>query len=321
MQSCSRLTALMTLLLLPCAIEAQTPPAWTAVTTDDGVWVQERDTKVLFYQRRPKSKDGKFTRANYVHPLLDLDGEPLTEDFPADHPHHRGIFWAWHQVTIGGKAVGDPWALKDCGWDIRAVKAEPSGNAMSLHTDVYWLSSLWQDVKGNQKPFVREQVVMKVHRAEKDRRVVDFEISLTALQPETRIGGAAPTPGYGGFSPRLRLPKDVRFLGPKGEVQPLAGPVDAAAWIDVAGTFANDRISGIAMLTHPATPGFPQSWILRRRSSMQNAVYPGATPVALPTEKPLVLRYRLVIHRAAVPAEQIERWHREYAQAAKRSTP
>ena len=51
----------------------------------------------------PKAKDGKLARANYVHPLLDLDGEPLTEDFPADHPHHRGVFWAWHQVRIGGR--------------------------------------------------------------------------------------------------------------------------------------------------------------------------------------------------------------------------
>ena len=46
-------------------------------------------------------------------------------------------------------------------------------------------------------------------------------------------------------------------------------------------------------------------WILRRRGSMQNAVYPGATPVPLPMEKPLVLRYRLVIHRGAVQLEQI----------------
>jgi hypothetical protein len=310
----SRTMALLTLTMLPLAAWAQPLPGWQAVTTDNGVWLQEGDTKVLFYQRQPKSKEGKYTRANYVHPLLDLDGEPLTEDFPADHPHHRGIFWAWHQVTIGGKAVGDPWALKDCGWDIREVKTESSDTAMSLRTTVHWLSPLWQDATGARKPFVREKAVIRVHRAEKERRVVDFEIGLTALEPDTRIGGAAPTPGYGGFSPRLRLPKDVYFLGPKGEVEPMAGSVDAAAWIDVAGTFGNNRISGVAMLTHPTTAGFPQPWILRRRGSMQNAVFPGATPVPLPLEKALVLRYRLVIHRGIVKIEQINRWQREYAQ-------
>ena len=280
MSACSRSLNLLALTMLPFAAQAQTPPALRAVTSDDGVWVQEGDTKVLFYQRKPKSKDGKYTRANYVHPLYDLDGEPITEDFPADHLHHRGIFWAWHQVTIGGKAVGDPWALKDCGWDIRDVKAESSDGTMSLRTTVHWVSPLWLDATRTQKPFVREQAIIRVHRAEKDRRVVDFDIGLTALEPDTRIGGATPTPGYGGFSPRVRLPKDVRFLGPKGEVKPLPGPVDAAPWIDVAGTLANDRITGLAMLIHPTTPGFPQPWILRNRGSMQNPVYPGATPVA-----------------------------------------
>jgi len=304
--------SLLLITLLPVVAPAQTPPAWQAVRTAEGVWVQEGDTKVLFYQRRPRSEDGKYTRANYVHPLLDLDGEPLTEDFPADHRHHRGVFWAWHQVTIGGKAVGDPWALKDCGWDIRDVQAESSDNAMSLRTTVHWLSPLWRDASGAMKPFVLEQAVIRVHRAEKDRRLVDFEVGLTALQPETRIGGAAPMPGYGGFSPRLRLPKDVRFLGPTGEVEPLPGPVAPSPWIDVVGTFTNDRISGVAMLTHPTTPGFPQPWILRRRGSMQNPVYPGANPVALPVDRPTVLRYRLVIHRGAMQPEQFDRWQREY---------
>lgn len=314
----SRFLAQLLLTMLPLIVLAEPASAWKAVTTDEGVWVQEGDTKVLFYQRRPKSKNGKYTRANYVHPLLDLDGQPLTEDFPADHLHHRGIFWAWHQVIIAGKAIGDPWVLKDSGWDIRDVKTESRDNAMTLRTTVHWLSPLWLDEKGTQKPFVHEQAVIQVHRAEKERRVVDFEIALTALEPEIRIGGAAPTPGYGGFSPRLHLPKDVRFQGPNGEVKPLPGPVDASPWIDVAGTFAGHRISGVAILTHPTTPGFPQPWILRAQRSMQNPVYPGATPVLLPKEKPLMLRYRLVIHRGAVPPEQIDRWQREYAPLAVR---
>lgn len=305
------------LLLFPLLTHAA-PLAMKSVTTDDGVWIQDGDTKVLFYQRMPKSMDGKFARANYIHPLHDLDGETITEDFPDDHPHHRGIFWAWHQVTIGDKRVGDPWALKDCGWDVRDVKAEASDNALSLRTTAFWLSPKWTDAKGGpQKPFVREEAIIRVHRSEADRRVIDFEISLTALEPEMRIGGAAPTPGYGGFSPRIKLPKDVRFLGPKGDVEPLKGAVDPSPWIDVAGSFAKDRTSGIAMLTHPTTPGFPQPWILRRSGSMQNPVYPGAEPVPLSTEKPLVLRYRLVLHRGAADAKQIDIWQREYAETMK----
>lgn len=313
MSGCSRPLALLSALVLTIAAPAQTRPGLQAVTTDDGVWVREGDAKVLFYQRRPKSLDGKYTRANYVHPLQGLDGETLTEDFPADHRHQRGVFWAWHQLTVGGKSLGDPWALKDSLWDVRDVRTQSTDGTLSLHTDVHWLSPLWRDADGALKPIVREQAVITVHRAEKERRVVDFELRLTAIEPETRIGGAAPTPGYGGFSPRLRLPPDVRFLGPRGEVKPLAGPVEPSPWIDLSGTFTGDHVSGVSMLIHPSTPGFPQPWILRRKGSMQNPVYPGADPVTLPVGRPLVLRYRLVLHRGAGSVEQVDRWQKEYA--------
>ena len=69
-----------------------------------GYWFYEGDTKVLFYQAERKAlPDGQAARSNYFHPLYDLDGNVLTEDFPKDHIHHRGIFWAWHQVLINGK--------------------------------------------------------------------------------------------------------------------------------------------------------------------------------------------------------------------------
>ena len=54
-------------------------------------------------------------------------------------------------------------------------------------------------------------------------------------------------------------------------------------------------ISGVTILVHPTSPGFPQRWILRQARSMQNPVYPGREPVPLSDEKPLTLRYRLVL--------------------------
>jgi hypothetical protein len=86
--------------------------------SDQGFSITDGEKQVLFYQRKHKSIDGKYTRANYIHPLYGLDGEILTEDFPADHPHHRGVFWAWHQVWLGDKKLGDSWAAQDFFWDV-----------------------------------------------------------------------------------------------------------------------------------------------------------------------------------------------------------
>ena len=82
----------------------------------DGLMVSENGKPVLYYQRKTKSLDGEFARAHYIHPLYDLDGRAITEDFPADHRHHRGVFWAWHQVWVGDRKIGDPWTTKDFAW-------------------------------------------------------------------------------------------------------------------------------------------------------------------------------------------------------------
>ena len=90
-----------------------------------GYWFYEGDTKVLFYQAERKAlPDGQAARSNYFHPLYDLDGNVLTEDFPKDHIHHRGIFWAWHQVRINGKTVQDQWMNSESFWTVRDARTD-----------------------------------------------------------------------------------------------------------------------------------------------------------------------------------------------------
>jgi hypothetical protein len=74
-----------------------------------------------------------------------------------------------------------------------------------------------------------------------------------------------------------------------------------------------DDVSGITILCHPSLPQFPPPWILRDRDAMQNPVYPGRQAVALSDTTPLILRYRLVLHRGEVQPSQIEQWQAEYA--------
>lgn len=42
-------------------------------------------------------------RSGYIHPLHGLDGEVLTRDWSPDHPHHRGLYWAWPEVDWGDR--------------------------------------------------------------------------------------------------------------------------------------------------------------------------------------------------------------------------
>ena len=291
-------STLFAALLLVLSAGCSQNPINTACS-DQGCLITEGPEKVLFYQRSPKSLDGKFTRADYVHPLYDLDGRILTEDFPPDHPHHRGIFWAWHQISIGNKKLGDAWSAENLSYDVAAVKTlNLDSHSSAISAEVYWKSPLWTDSHGTQKPFLREITTIRVFPAEADIRKIDFEISLLALENGVRIGGAENEKAYGGFSARIRLPDGLEFTSPNGTVEPKSTPVEPLPWLDFSGKFGpDDKLSGLAILCHKSNPGYPQHWVLRRKKSMQNPVYPGRYPIGLSADKPLILRYRLIIHR------------------------
>ena len=46
---------------------------------------------------------------------------------------------------------------------------------------------------------------------------------------------------------------------------------------------------------------------------MQNAVYPGRQPSAIPRDRPVILRYRIVLHRGELAPDEIGRLQAEYA--------
>ena len=285
-----------------------------ATATNQGIEVREGKQPILFYQRTPKSQEGNFERAHYVHPLYDLDGNVLTEDFPADHPHHRGIFWAWHQVWLGDRKLGDPWLASDFSWQVHAVETTlPNPELLQLRCFVTWTSPQAVDALGARLPLVRETTTIRIHRAESQQRNIDFRIKLQALQANIQIGGSEDAKGYGGFSPRIRLPAGLRFRGETGLVEPQRTAVQGGAWMDIVGHFSDPvSLSGLAILCHPANPGFPQGWILRSSGSMQNAVYPGRHPVPLSLQSPLMLSYRLVLHRGEPEPSVLARWHQDF---------
>lgn len=310
--------------LVPSTGWAQEPqkPQMRVHSTDDGFELLEGTRTILFYQAKPRSLDGKFERAGYVHPMYDLDGGILTEDFPPDHLHHRGIFWAWHQLYVGDVRIGDPWVCQDFLArvdDVEILKGDP--DSAGIRATVHWISRHWTTPSGKFKPIVREETTIQTYRSDGASRIIDFRISLLALEPSVRIGGSDDVKGYGGFSPRLRLPEDIQFVAEQGVVEPQKTAVAASRWMDMVGTFQSDdsgvpaKVSGVAVFCHSSVPGFPQQWILRKARSMQNPVFPGRQPVELSREQPLKLQYRIIVHRDAVSDRTLADWFEAYSKS------
>tara|TARA_R110002049_G_scaffold309311_1_gene521153 strand:- start:9002 stop:9979 length:978 start_codon:yes stop_codon:yes gene_type:complete len=287
----------------------------TTISSEVVCFTEGKDS-ILNYQIAEKSLNGTYPRANYIHPLYTLDGHILTEDFPEDHLHHRGIFWAWHQLYIGDKRIGDGWEIKDFSWDVTSVKKiKVKKHAKAIQAEVFWKSNQWLGTDGKEKPILKETTTIKVYPSKENYRQIDIEIALLALEKNMHIGGSEDEKGYGGFSQRIKLPNDVIFTSSNGNISPQNLSTQADNWMDISGSLAKEgSISGITILCHPDNPGVTNQWILRSQHSMQNAVYPfpGATAVPLSETQPTGLRYRLLIHQGDVNTLNIPKIYSQY---------
>ena len=280
-------------------------------TNEEGIAILEGDSAVLFYQIKPKSLNGRFERSSYVHPLYSLDGNVITEDFPDDHRHHHGIYSAWHQVLIGDKQVADGWTNENFSLEVVNATCSNEKGRQTINSEVLWKSSL---KGGPAEGIVRENLTITVYPSTARLRIIDFDMHFIPLKDSVALGGSGDEKGYGGFSFRLKLPDDLRFIAREKEVQPQVVAVNAGPWMNFTGSFDGKGapVSGVVVFCHPSNPGSPHPWILRQRKSMQNAAFPGSHPVAL-TSEGLHLRYRLVVYRDALSGERIDDLFKAYS--------
>ncbi len=275
---------------------------------DDGIIIVDGKDKVLKFQVEPKNKDGRFSRCNYIHPLWGLDGQILTEDFPGDHLHHRGVFWTWHQVWIGDERIGDPWEIKDFEQEVlEQVFMKNPGGEVLIKTEVDWKSEKWKKA-GKKVPYLKEHTNIVVYPKNANYRKIDFEISLLALEKGLTIGGSEDDKGYSGFSVRMLLPKDIAFEGFAGEIVPQRTAVISEGYVNISGSVGlRGSKGGVVMVDNPENPGYPQPWILRAKDSMQNAAFPGNRRIEISASDPLVLKYSLVVYTGKLTAKKIEK--------------
>lgn len=243
-------------------------------------------------------------RSDYIHPLHGPGGEVLTRDWPVDHPHHRGLYWAWPEVDWGAER-GDLHALQ-------RVFARPSGAvrfgsgpgfAEIVATNLW----LWED----RDPIVRERVVIRAHRATEEGRLVDLQFEFLGLQEAITVARRG-TSNYGGLNLRLATPQDQRITL---HTDP-PDIVPRRAWSDLSGVFPGAATaSGLSLLQHRDNPGYPADWVQYPELSWVQPAFPSpGTRHPLPPGRPLVLRYRLLVHPGGTPppttlARLWDAWH------------
>lgn len=288
---------------------------------DDGasVTVREGDTPVFVYLylpgRKPVLVSERYRRGCYIHPLYGLDGEELTQDFPLDHFHHRGVFWAWPDSTLGERKM-DVWAF-DGARQVYSkwLKQETDNEKAVLSVENHWVFDDAPEV-----PVIRETVTILVHPAADNHRDLDFELTFSNVSQDvfTLRGSGTETKGYGGFCLRpdaTRRP--LVFTSKQGVSEEDALELESP-WVDVsyATTPGGESLSGAAIFQHPDNPGYPHpGWILRHYGFLGQS-WPHTVAHVMAPGDSVTLRYRLHVHRGAAAEAGVESAFHLYEQSA-----
>ena len=230
-------------------------------------------------------------RSDYIHPVYGLHGEMLTRDWSKDHPHHRGIYWAWPEVDYGTER-GDLHALQ-------IVFAHPTGRIKlqsrpefaQIEAENVWM---WKNIL----PIVREVAVIRAYRATPQGRIIDLAFRFVALKDSVTIARRG-TSHYGGLNVRMQTPKNQNISAYTDS----SVVVPRRAWSDLSGRFAGaDTTSGLMVMQHRQNPDYPGDWVQYPDLSWCQPTFPASgTRYPLIKGKPLVLRFRLFIHSGNAP--------------------
>jgi hypothetical protein len=235
-------------------------------------------------------------RSDYIHPLYGLRGEILTRDWSKDHPHHRGIYWAWPEVSYRGE-LSDLHALQK-------VFARPTGKIILQNKPEYAqieAENLWI-TEEEIMPIVREVALIRAYPQKDQIRLVDLAFRFEALKEGVTIARRG-TNAYGGLNIRMMTPEsqEISFHTDESGTQPIR------AWSDLSGVFAgNNNRSGLMVIQHPENPEYPGDWVQYPELSWIQPTFPSSgTRYPIEPKMPLLLRFRLVIHAGEKPEENV----------------
>jgi len=303
--------------------------AYTLVPETCGQTLKTPDGRVVFQYmtRKPEQTNLRANSVCCFHPLNTPSGERLTDLAPGDHYHHRGVFLAWHSTefrmpanfaplgpmrpTKGHNvARGDFW-----GWGqyaptagrviesrgVRLAKADARGAAVDIR-------NAWT-IEG--KVMLNEETRAEV-RQEEGAYVLDLACRLAPL-----FDLVLDRTAFGGFCVRARNDGESYYADARGKValpDPHYSAPDlnwpAADWYDYTITLKDGKTLGCAVIDHPANPA--ATWHNPRYVWMINPCIVAEKAFFVRPDRPLLLRYRLVVHDGPTPQALIEQLAREW---------
>ena len=258
---------------------------------------------------------GPETMKPYLHPLRSASGKIMTRKYPMetlpgethDHPHHRGL-WFTHGDVNGY----DFWGNEPSEHNAKAGKVvlKQVGKLTGGKTSGTLVATFeWDDPQG--KGLLTEARKIMFYR-EPDRRVMDFDITLTPLEKvtfgDTKEGTFAIRIAPGLEEPAKNAPASPKRTGMMVDSERRHGEGQVwghrANWVDYAGEIEGEKL-GIAILDHPENPRHPTYWHSRSYGLFAANIFglhdflndkSANGSMTIEPGQPQRFRYRVIIH-------------------------
>ena len=280
--------------------------AWKA--TDRSLALTEDDRTVWQFHY---AREGK----PYLHPLT-LGGHTLTDQRPADHPWHHGLWFSWK--TINGMLYWeeDPKTGKSPGeteiTDVQATRGPDHSARFEL--------SLGYHPPGKPPVLLEKRKVTFGPPAPDGRYLIDWSSTFMAQETDvvldrTPIPGEPKGVGFGGYAGlSLRLAPALRKWQFADEEGPVRASGKKARWMSFAGPLQDGRSAAIVVLDHPRNPRHPTPWYLAPGMPYFSPAFLYLGSYTLPARQSLSLKYRILIQPGPVDRDALDRQWRQFAE-------
>ena len=287
--------------------------------TDEAITIRVGEKPVLTYHiavvQPPAEADPCYARSGFIHPLYTPSGKVLTQDFPADHWHQHGVFFAWVHTTFKGREV-DFWNQGKKIGNVTHVDVLNTESGDVFAKMVVRLSHVALDEDGNSEPVLDEIWAVKVYRRAGDDFLMDFTSVQRAATDEPltlneyHYGGM----GFRGNSSWLHDPKSD-FLTSEGKSRN-DGNHTRPTWVDAFGPF-DDAMAGVTIMDSPENFRYPQPVRLHPEKPYFCFAPMVEGEFEINRTSPCVSNYRLNPHDGTVDAKKADLLQKDFAQPMK----
>lgn len=249
---------------------------------------------------------GRGARKPAYHPVASPRGFVVTDPTTGQR-HHRGLWFTWGQILVGGDAV-DFWQEGGAPEATGRVTTEALERVADGEGVTYNSRHLWQRAKGGE-PFIEEERTVRVHTAVEGATLITFTTRQRALQDLVLSSESNEPVSYYGLC--LQMPGDMY----RGIVTNANGAVgrdgvvgQAARWCAYSTNVRPART--VALFDHPSNPRHPGTYFTLD-SGFLSASLVATEDYALAAGETLTLTYGIAVTEEP-DAASMERYYQAW---------